>query len=70
MSKARLRGLAALVNRRWSASTSSAVAEAGPYGGGGQGEVERIPAEGRDREKLEPTGHLITGTPREVAFDQ
>ena len=36
----------------------------------GQVEVERIPAEGRDREKLEPTGYLVTGTPREVAFDQ
>jgi hypothetical protein len=33
-------------------------------------EVERIPAEGRDREKLASTGALITGTPREVAFDK
>jgi len=33
-------------------------------------EVERIPAEGRDREKLEPTGYLVPGTPREVAFDK
>jgi hypothetical protein len=33
-------------------------------------EVERLPTEGRDREKLEPTGDLVTGTPRAVAFDQ
>jgi hypothetical protein len=33
-------------------------------------EVERIPGEGRDGEKLAPTGSLVTGTPREVAFDQ
>jgi hypothetical protein len=32
-------------------------------------EVERLPSEGRDVEKLEPTGYLVTGTPREVAFD-
>lgn len=30
----------------------------------------RIPAEGRDREKLASTGSLGTGTPREVAFDK
>jgi hypothetical protein len=36
----------------------------------GQVEVERIPAQGRALEKLEPTGHLVTGTPRAVAFDQ
>ena len=35
----------------------------------GQVEAERIPAEGRDRENLAPTGDLVTGTPREVAFD-
>jgi hypothetical protein len=32
--------------------------------------VEYIPAEGRDGATLQPTGHLVTGTPREVAFDQ
>jgi hypothetical protein len=37
---------------------------------GGHVEVERLPAEGRDREKREPTSNLVTGTPREVAFDQ
>jgi hypothetical protein len=31
---------------------------------------ERIPAKGRDIEKLAPTGNLVTGTPRAVAFDQ
>ena len=36
----------------------------------GQVEVEHIPAEGRDREELAPTGDLVTGTPREVACDQ
>jgi hypothetical protein len=33
-------------------------------------EVERIPAESRNIEKLEPTGDLGTGTPRAVVFDQ
>jgi hypothetical protein len=37
---------------------------------GGQVAGERIPAEGRAIEKLEPTSNLVTGTPREVAFDQ
>jgi hypothetical protein len=36
----------------------------------GHVEVERIPAEGRDLEKLASTGYLVTGTPREVAFDK
>ena len=36
----------------------------------GHVEVERIPTEGRDREKLASTGDLVPGTPREVAFDQ
>jgi hypothetical protein len=36
----------------------------------GQVEVECIPAEGRAVEKLQPPGCLVTGTPREVAFDQ
>ena len=36
----------------------------------GQVEAERLPAEGCDIEKLEPTGCLVTGTPREVAFDK
>jgi hypothetical protein len=35
----------------------------------GQVEMERIPTEGRDRKKLVPTGYLVTGTPRQVAFD-
>ena len=29
-----------------------------------------LPAEGRDGETLQPTGDLVTGTPREVAFDE
>ena len=33
-------------------------------------EVERIPAEGRAIDNLEPTGDLVTGTPREGAFDK
>ena len=36
----------------------------------GQVEVECIPAEGCDIEELEPTGHLVTGTPRQAAFDE
>ena len=35
-----------------------------------QVEEEGLPAEGRDGEKLQPTGALVTGTPRAVAFDQ
>jgi hypothetical protein len=36
----------------------------------GQVEVECIPAEGCDIEELEPTGHLVTGTPGQAAFDE
>jgi hypothetical protein len=35
----------------------------------GHGEAERLPAAGRDRENLAPTGALVTGTPRAVACD-
>ena len=36
----------------------------------GHVEVERLPTEGRDREKRASTGDVVPGTPREVAFDQ
>ena len=37
---------------------------------GGPVEVEPIPAEGRDREELEPTSHLVAGTPGQAACDE
>jgi hypothetical protein len=33
-------------------------------------EAERLPAESRDLEALAPPGHLVTGTPRAMAFDE
>jgi hypothetical protein len=46
------------------------VRPAPPARAWGAGAGERLPAAGRDREKLAPTGDLVPGTPREVAFDQ
>jgi hypothetical protein len=36
----------------------------------GQGEMEGIPTEGPGGEELQATGHLVTGTPRQVPFDE
>lgn len=46
------------------------VWQRGPSRARGQGELAGSPAERSGREALESTGHLVAGTPRQVAFDQ